>query len=80
MSAQHITRADLGVATIDDCVRTVTAFGSFADLQASEPTYAPVFYGKPSTTAERLARVRVVGAFNAWAARIGRERRAEVRS
>lgn len=70
------TRAQLGVQTIDDCVRMVTAFDSFADLKDTQATYAPTFYGKPTTTAERLARRRVVSAFNAWAEREGRERRA----
>ena len=75
-----LTRAQLGVSTIDDCVRACTAFSSFDDLQKTELTYAPTFYGKPYTTAEGLARVRVVSAFNAWAERVGRERRAEVRA
>lgn len=77
MSGQHMpTKAQLGVQTIDDCVRLVTAFNSFADLKHTQATYAPTFYGQPTTTAERFARRRVVSAFNAWAEREGRERRA----
>lgn len=73
-----ITKAQLGVQTIDDCVRTVTAFDSFAELQATLSTYAPKFYGRPHTTAEAFARRRVVSAFNAWAERSGRAARAYI--
>lgn len=62
--------------TIDDCVRLVTAFSSFADLKDTQPTYAPKFYSRPTTSAESLAQSRVVSAFNAWAEREGREARA----
>lgn len=62
--------------TIDDCVRLVTAFGSFADLKDTQPTYAPKFYSRPTTSAEALAQRRVVDAFNAWAMRDGRTVRA----
>ena len=75
MSPQ-ITKADLGVQTIDDCVRMVTAFDGFEEVKATLPTYAPKFYGRPTTTAEAFARRRVVSAFNAWAEREGREARA----
>ena len=71
-----LTKAALGVQTIDDCVRLVTAFDSFADLKDTQPTYAPKFYARGLTTAERFAQRRVVHAFNAWAERAGREVRA----
>ena len=76
MAAAAITKADLGVATIDDCVRLVTAFSSFADLKDTQPTYAPKFYARATTTAEQFAQKRVVSAFNAWAEREGRPARA----
>lgn len=76
MSRARFTKADLGVQTIDDCVRLVTACGSFDDLKATLPTYAPKFYWRPTTTAEDFAQRRVVRAFNAWAEREGREARA----
>lgn len=76
MAAAVITKADLGVATIDDCVRLVTAFDSFADLKDTQPTYAPKFYTRATTTAEQFAQRRVVSAFNAWAERKGRSARA----
>lgn len=67
--------------TLDDCVRMVTAFRSFDDLKATEPTYAPTFYRRGMAAAEVVAAKRVVAAFNAWAAREGnRSRCAEVRS
>lgn len=76
--AHRITKAQLGVQTIDDCVRLVTAFSSFEDLKDTQPTYAPKFYGRPTTTAEAFAQRRVVCAFNAWALRAGRTSRAFV--
>jgi len=67
-------------ATIDDCVRAVTAFSSFDDLKDTQPTYAPTFYKRHVvTTFEHQAMERVVSAFNAWAERNGRARRAEIR-
>jgi hypothetical protein len=67
--------------TLDDCVRTVTAFSSFDDLKATEPNYAPTIYVRGMTTVERQCARRVADAFNAWAARDGnRTRLAEVRS
>ena len=77
-AAQQITKADLGIATFDDCVRLVTAFSSFDDLKDTQPTYAPKFYGKAETTAEALARARVVYGFNAWATCVGRQARAYI--
>jgi hypothetical protein len=71
-----LTKAQLGVQTIDDCVRLVTAFDGFADLQNTQETYAPKFYTRATTTAERIAQRRVVSAFNAWAERSGRKARA----
>lgn len=65
--------------SLDDCVRMVSAFRSFDDLKDSAPTYAPTFYRRGMAPAEVLAAKRVCEAFNAWAAREGRERRAEVR-
>ena len=66
--------------SIDDCVRAVTAFDSLADLQATEPSYAPSFYPSKQHTsmAEVSAMERVCASFNAWAERVGRERRAHV--
>lgn len=72
----NVTKADLGVKTIDDCVRAVTAFDSFEDLKQTQPTYAPKFYARATTTAESIAQRRVVDAFNAWAEREGRAARA----
>lgn len=67
-------------ATIDECVRKVTAFESFEDLQNTEPSYAPSFYpNKANSMMEVAAMERVCVAFNAWAERVGRTRRAEVR-
>lgn len=66
--AQHLT--------IDECVRLVTSFDGWSDLTSSLPTYAPKFYGRPTTTLEVLARRRVVSAFNAFAERSGRAVRA----
>lgn len=64
--------------TIDDCVRAVTAFESLEDLQDTQPSYAPSFYpGKAHSMAEISAMERVCVAFNAWAERVGRERRAK---
>lgn len=74
--AAALTKAQLGVATIDDCVRMVTAFSSFADLKDTLHTYAPKFYTRGTTTAEQFAQKRVVSAFNAWAEREGRAARA----
>lgn len=63
--------------TIDDCVRAVTAFYGFDDLKNTESTYAPSFYpSKANSMAEIHAMERVTSAFNAWAQREGRERRA----
>lgn len=76
MSAPALTKAALGVATIDDCVRLVTAFSSFSDLKDTQAHYAPKFYTRATTTAEQIARRRVVSAFNAWADRVGRPNRA----
>ena len=72
----QLTKADLGVQTIDDCVRMVTAFSGFDDLKNTQSSYAPKFYSRATTTAERFAQRRVVSAFNAWAEREGREARA----
>lgn len=74
--ATQITKAQLGVQTIDDCVKLVTCFDSFAALKDTQPTYAPKFYARATTTAERYAQQRVVSAFNAWAEREGRAARA----
>lgn len=76
MAAAALTKAQLGVATIDDCVRLVTAFDSFADLKNTQAHYAPKFYSRATTTAEQIAQRRVVSAFNAWAEREGRPNRA----
>lgn len=62
--------------TIDDCVKLVTAFSSFQELKDTQPTYAPKFYGRPSTTDEANAQKRVVASFNAYAEREGRPVRA----
>ena len=72
----QLAKAQLGVQTIDDCVRLVTAFNSFADLKDTQPTYAPKFYARAATTAEKFAQNRVVSAFNSWAERDGRQARA----
>lgn len=66
--------------SIDECVRAVTAFDSFEDLQNIEPSYAPSFYPSKMQTsmAEVSAMKRVCSSFNAWAERVGRERRAQV--
>ena len=71
-----LTKADLGVKTIDDCVRKVTCFESFSELKNTQATYAPKFYVRPATTAQKYAQGRVLSAFNAWAAREGRATRA----
>lgn len=76
MSRPALTKAALGVATIDDCVRMVTAFSSFTDLKDTQAHYAPKFYSRAATTAEAYAQQRVVSAFNAWAEREGRAARA----
>ena len=67
-------------ATIDACVRMVTACGSFEDLKDTQPSYAPTIYARGFTHAEKVAAQRVVAAFNAWASRPenGRQRLAEV--
>lgn len=66
--------------SIDDCVRAVTAFDSFEDLQNTGASYAPSFYPSKQHTsvAEVSAMKRVCDAFNAWAEGVGRERRALV--
>lgn len=67
--------------TLDDAVRAVTAFQSFEDLKATERTYAPTFYQRRDGGAQELKDMqRVCSAFNAWAAREGRNRLAEVRA
>lgn len=67
-------------ATIDDCVRAVTAFQDWNDLKNTQPTYAPTIYARGLvTTFEHMAAKRVVSAFNAFAERTGRARRAEFR-
>jgi hypothetical protein len=67
------------VQSIDDCVRAVTAFDSFEDLQKTETSYAPTFYpGKHNTREDVIAMERVCSAFNAWAKRVGRARLSEV--
>lgn len=71
-----LTKAQLGVSTIDDCVRLVTAADSFDELKGTLETFAPKFYGTAQTTAEDIARKRVVFAFNGWAERTGRTARA----
>lgn len=59
--------------TIDDAVRAVTAFQSFDDLKATEPTYAPSFYPGRAVSQQELVDMRcVVAAFNAWGAPHGR--------
>lgn len=62
--------------TIDDAVRAVTAFQSFADLKATEATYAPTFYPRSAKhgrgSQELIDMRRVCAAFNAWGARHGR--------
>lgn len=62
--------------TIDDAVRAVTAFQSFADLKDTSPTYAPTFYPRTAAhgggTQELADMNRVCQAFNAWGARNGR--------
>lgn len=72
MSAVHLT--------LDQCVRMVTAFSSFAELKDTLSSYAPTFYARRFTSDERTAAHRVKEAFNAWASRPenGRERLAEV--
>ena len=78
MSMEH-GRPEGAFWTIDDCVRAVTAFDSFEDLQNTEPSYAPSFYpGKANSMADVNAMERVCSAFNAWAERVGRDRRATV--
>lgn len=62
--------------TLDECVRLVTCAESFEELTETLPAYAPKFYVKPTTSAERLAQRRIVASFNAWAERTGREARA----
>lgn len=65
--------------SIDDCVRAVTACASFDELKATEPSYAPSFYpSRAYSKAEVAMMERVCAAFNAWAEREGRERRAKV--
>lgn len=66
--------------TIDECVRMVTACQSLADLQDTQPSYAPTIYARKFTQVEKVAAQRVVSAFNAWAGRPenGRQRLAEV--
>lgn len=79
MPRMHEDQPNGAFWTIDDCVRAVTAFDSLEDLQSTEPSYAPSFYpGKGYSMAEVSAMERVCGAFNAWAERVGRERRAKV--
>ena len=53
---------------------------TLADLQNTEPSYAPSFYPSKQHTsmAEVSAMERVCGAFNSWAERTGRERRAQI--
>ena len=65
---------------IDECVRRVTACESFAELKATQPSYAPVFYARSFTQDQLAAARRVAAAFNAWATRPenGRQRLAEV--
>lgn len=58
--------------SIDDCVRAVTGFSSFADLKDTQPTYYPKWYGKAADRFERRAQIRVRNAWNAWAQRNGR--------
>lgn len=66
--------------SIDECVRSVTAFESFEDMTNTCSGYAPTFYpGRDSGPGEIVAMERVCVAFNAWAERVGRTRRAEVR-
>lgn len=67
--------------TLDGCVRLVSACGSFADLQDTQPSYAPTFYRHGLTKPQIVAAHRVTAAFNAWASRPenGRQRLAEVR-
>ena len=70
------TQPELPHLSIDECVRMVTAFESFDDLKATQPTYAPTFYARRFCTVERTAARRVTEAFNAWAGRTenGRQR------
>ena len=62
--------------TIDDAVRAVTAFQSFADMKATQATYAPSFYPRSPANGggsqELTDMRRVAAAWNAWAARNGR--------
>lgn len=62
--------------TIDDAVRAVTAFQSFADLKATGSNYAPTFYPRSAAHGGGMQELndmrRVCAAFNAWAARNGR--------
>lgn len=60
------------LSRIDECVKAVTGFSSFADMKATEPTYYPKFYGRAADRFERAAQLRVRNAWNAWARRSGR--------
>lgn len=63
----------LGYASnIDDCVRAVSGFGSFAEMKDTLPTYYPKFYAAPADVFEARAQRRVVNAWNCWAHSHGR--------
>ena len=52
------------ILTIDECVRTVTAFGSFKHMTDTQPSYAPTIYTRGFSAEEKVAARRVVDALS----------------
>lgn len=63
--------------SVDECVKSTTAFKDLADMMDTQPTYAPKFcLSRAFTTADRNAMLRAARAFNFHAEQAGQSRRA----
>lgn len=65
--------------SVDQCVKSTTAFADLADMLDTQPSYSPKFcLSRCQTTAERNAMLRAARAFNRAAEQLGQTRRALV--
>jgi hypothetical protein len=64
--------------SVDDCVRSTTAFRDLADMLDTQPSYSPKFCisRRSCTDAERNAMLRAARAFNYACEKAGQARRA----
>lgn len=65
--------------SVDECVKSTTAFSGLADMLDTQPSYSPKFcISRTETTAQRNAMLRAARAFNRAAEQLGQTRRALV--